>query len=223
MKSFLSVLFRCFVVHKKRKRKLTTTFLNGKKRKKEREKEEEEEEGERSLDRPRRGRDWCREKTMKAAVVDAEMERLNFGPTKIWTGLVVHHKDIFVSHVLPKLNMTDRFFFARANTESFDVLAYAGVDVSKLGLTVDECSSISTLEWAWNDMPWGKKFEDGTVMDQAWFCSEVAGTNKLELLKWAREVKHCEWDEETIKVAAIKGNLEILKYCFSNGCPYEEK
>jgi len=103
------------------------------------------------------------------------------------------------------------------------VLAYAGVDVSKLGLTVDECSSISTLEWAWNDMPWGKKFEDGTVMDQAWFCSEVAGTNKLELLKWAREVKHCEWDEETIKVAAIKGNLEILKYCFSNGCPYEEK
>ena len=24
---------------------------------------------------------------------------------------------------------------------------------------------------------------------------QVAGTNKLELLKWAREVKHCEWDE----------------------------
>ena len=31
-------------------------------------------------------------------------------------------------------------------------------------------------------------------MDQAWFCAEVAGTNKLEFLKWAREVKHCEWD-----------------------------
>ena len=119
MKSFLSVLFRCFVVHKKRKRKLTTTFLNGKKRKKEREKEEQEEEGERSLDRPRRGRDWCREKTMKAAVVDAEMERLNFGPTKIWTGLVVHHKDIFVSHVLPKLNMTDRFFLCKGEYREF--------------------------------------------------------------------------------------------------------
>ena len=48
-------------------------------------------------------------------------------------------------------------------------------------------------------------------MDQAWFCSQVAATNKLEFLKWAREVKHCEWDEETIKTAADKGNLEMLK------------
>ena len=60
-------------------------------------------------------------------------------------------------------------------------------------------------------------------MDQAWFCEQVAGTNKLEFLKWAREVKHCEWDEETITVAALIGNLEMLKYCFSNGCPYNEK
>ena len=60
-------------------------------------------------------------------------------------------------------------------------------------------------------------------MDQAWFCTEVAATNKLEFLKWAREVKHCEWDEETITVAADKGNLEMLKYCFSNDCPYDEE
>jgi hypothetical protein len=60
-------------------------------------------------------------------------------------------------------------------------------------------------------------------MDQAWFCWQVAATNKLELLKWTREVKHCEWDEETINVAAIKGNLEMLKYCFSNGCPCDKE
>ena len=60
-------------------------------------------------------------------------------------------------------------------------------------------------------------------MDQAWFCKEVAATNKLEFLKWAREVKHCEWDEETIKTSADKGNLEMLKYCFSNNCPYDEE
>ena len=60
-------------------------------------------------------------------------------------------------------------------------------------------------------------------MDQAWFCREVAATNKLEFLKWAREVKQCEWDEVTIKVAAFKGNLEMLKYCFSNGCPCDKK
>ena len=153
----------------------------------------------------------------------ADMERLKLGPTAIWTGLVLHHKDIFVSHVLPKLNTTDRFFFKKVNRESWGVLAYAGVDVSKLGWRILECTSISTLEWAWNHIPWGEKFEDGTVRDQAWFCSQVAFTNKLEFLKWAREVKHCEWDEETITVAALIGNLEMLKYCFSNGCPYNEK
>ena len=36
-----------------------------------------------------------------------EVERLKLGPTAIWTGLVLHHRDIFVSHVLPKLNKTD--------------------------------------------------------------------------------------------------------------------
>jgi len=60
------------------------------------------------------------------------MERLKLGPTKIWTGLVLHHKDVFVSHVIPKLNRTDRFFFSKVNRESWDVLEYAGVDVSKL-------------------------------------------------------------------------------------------
>ena len=69
----------------------------------------------------------------------------------------------------------------------------------------------------------GRESEDGRVMDQAWFCEQVAATNKLELLKWAREVKHCEWDEWTINQAARKGNLEMLKYCFSNGCPCDEE
>ena len=139
----------------------------------------------------------------------------------LWNGLVVHHKDVFVSHVISKLNTTDRWFFKKVNRESWDVLAYAGVDVSYWG--VHECSSISTLEWAWNHMPWGEKDGEGNVIDQAWFCEGVAGTNKLEFLKWAREVKHCEWDEKTILQAADKGNLEMLKYCFSNECPYDEK
>ena len=153
----------------------------------------------------------------------ADMERLKLGPTKIWTGLVLHHKDIFVSHVLPKLNTTDRWIFSRVNRESRAVLKYAGVDVSKLGWRVWQCTSISTLEWMWECVPWGGKDNARYVMDQAWFCAEVAGTNKLEFLKWAREVKHCEWDEKTIKVAAAIGNLEMLKYCFSNNCPYDEK
>ena len=45
---------------------------------------------------------------------------------------------------------------------------------------------------------------------KAWFCAKVVQTNKLELLKYIREVKKCGWDEETIKMAARIGNLEIL-------------
>ena len=149
----------------------------------------------------------------------ADMERLKLGPTAIWTGLVLHYKDVFVSHVLPKLNTTDRWFFALVNRESRGVLEYAEVNVSGLGLIVYECSSISTLEWAWNHMAWGKKDTKGDVIDQAWFCWQVAETNKLELLKWAREVKQCKWDKYTINAAADKGNLEMLKYCISNHCP----
>ena len=51
-------------------------------------------------------------------------------------------------------------------------------------------SSISTLEFAWeNKSLWPEDW------DETDFCSEVAETNKLELLKWAREEKKCEWDE----------------------------
>ena len=162
-----------------------------------------------------------KKKEREEAAKDAE--RLKLGPTTLWSGLVTHQKDVFVSHVISKLNTTDRLFFSKVNLESRGVLAYARVDVSKLCVNVHECSSISTLEWAWNHSRWGEEDEEGNVVDQAWFCKGAAGTNKLEFLKWLREVKHCEWDEKTITVAALIGNLEMLKYCFSNECPYDEK
>mgnify|MGYP002177042528 CR=1 FL=1 len=164
-----------------------------------------------------------RKKKKEKEELAAEMERLKLGPTELWTGLVLHHKDVFVSHVLPKLNTTDRWIFSRVNRESRAVLKYAGVDVSKLGWRVWQCTSISTLELSWNNMDWGKKDTKGDVLDQALFCEGVAATNKLELLKWAREVKQCEWNAKTINKAAYKGNLEMVKYCFSNGCPCDEE
>ena len=139
-----------------------------------------------------------RKKKKEREELALDMERLKLGPTKLWTGLVLHHKDVFVSHVIPKLNGTDRCFFSKVSRESEDVLAYAGVDVSKLHWDVHECSSISTLEWMWNNIPWGKKDKRGRVMNQVTFCAGVAATNKLEFLKWAIEVKQCEWDERTI-------------------------
>ena len=68
-----------------------------------------------------------RKKKKEKEELAAEMERLKLGPTKLWTGLVLHQKDVFTSHVLPKLNETDRFFFAGASGGSWEVLAYAKV------------------------------------------------------------------------------------------------
>ena len=54
------------------------------------------------------------------------------------------------------------------------------------------------------------------------FLLRVARTNKLELLKWAREEKECEWNSRTINLAAVQGNLEMVKYCVANECPIDE-
>ena len=111
------------------------------------------------------------------------------------------------------MNTETRKLIKRSSRES---------DLRKM-FKVREMSSISTLEFAWEHYPWGSTyghFEE--VMDESYFCVRVAETNKLELLKWAREEKKCEWDEGTINAAARQGNLEMVKYCFANDCPINE-
>jgi hypothetical protein len=61
-----------------------------------------------------------------------------------------------------------------------------------------------------------------SLKDETFFCCRVALTNKLELLRWAREKKKYEWDSITARIAALKGNLEMLKYCVVNQCPINE-
>ena len=115
-----------------------------------------------------------RKKKKEKEELAAEMERLKLGPTALWTGLVLHHKDVFVSHVLSKLNGTDRCFFSTVNRESRGALKYAGVNVSRLHVFVNECASVSTLEWLWNEIRWGGKDSNGNMADQASFCWQVA-------------------------------------------------
>ena len=69
----------------------------------------------------------------------------------------------------------------------------------KKKFNIEEMSSISTLEVAWEHKSlWPRDWID----DETYFCWQVAGTNKLELLKWAREEKKCKWDGRTIEAAA---------------------
>jgi len=132
-------------------------------------------------------------------------------------------RDIMEKHVMCKLNGTDLKFFYDVNTETRKLIkrsTRAG-DLKKK-FKVKEMSSISTLEVAWEHYPWGTY--DNEVegeLDETYFSERVAQTDKLELLKWARGEKKCEWDEWTMDAAAEQGNLEMVKYCDANECPID--
>ena len=141
--------------------------------------------------------------------------------TLLWE-LIVKCDDICLTHILPRLNQTDIKFLYGVNTETRALVkrsTRAG-DLKKK-FNIGEMSSISTLEFAWEHYPWGIRHILGREKDERDFCYEVAKTNKLELLKWAREEKKCEWNERTIYMAAKQGNLEMVKYCVVNECPID--
>ncbi|CAL6397305.1 unnamed protein product [Bathycoccus prasinos] len=139
--------------------------------------------------------------------------------------LIVNNDDICFTHILPRLDLNDVKFLYEVNTETRKLIKRSSrkYDVRKKPFLIDEMSSISTLKVAWEHYPWGTYDEYWhEEMDETYFCSRVAETNKLQLLKWAREEKKCEWDYKTVKAAAGEGNLEIVKYCVANECPVDE-
>ena len=144
-----------------------------------------------------------------------EEESTRSALSSLWD-VIVKCDDICFTHIIPRLNQTDLKFLYEVNTETRKLIkrsSRAG-DLKKK-FKVEEMSSISTLEVAWeNKSLWPRDWEDET-----YFCWKVAETNKLELLKWAREEKKCKWDERTIDEAAKQGNLEMVKYCVANECP----
>ena len=123
--------------------------------------------------------------------------------------------------MLPRLNGTDVKFLFGVNTETRKLIKRSSrKEELKRKFLIDEMSSISTLEVAWEHYPWGTyDYDVEEKMDETYFCYRVAYTNKLELLKWIREEKQCDWDEKTIRAATRQGNLEMIKYCVANKCP----
>jgi hypothetical protein len=140
-------------------------------------------------------------------------------PAPIWK-LITDHPDIFEKHVLKSgyLNGTDLKFFYGTNTDTRLAIKRANIELQK-EFKMEEMSSISQLEFAWDNYRWGEDEDYGT---QEYFCLKVARMNKLEYLVWAREVKNCDWNSWTINEAAEQGNLAMVKYCVENGCPMDE-
>jgi hypothetical protein len=138
--------------------------------------------------------------------------------------LIVKCDDICFTHILPRLNSNDVKFLYEVNGET-RALVKRSTRKGELekGFKVSEMSSILTLEVAWEHYPWGTyNHELEEEMAERHFCYRVAYTNKLELLKWAREEKKCTWNSRTINAAARQGNLEMVKYCVANECPIDE-
>ena len=105
-------------------------------------------------------------------------KRESFSSSVLWD-LIVKCDDICFTHILPRLNQTDLKFLCGVNAETRALIkrsSRAG-DLKKK-FKVFEISSISTLEVAWEHKSlWPRHW------DETYFCSRVAKTNKLELLK----------------------------------------
>ena len=159
-----------------------------------------------------------RSQRMSSSGVTTRAQKRRIGKRDSLWDLIVNNDDICFTHVLPRLNQTDLKFLYEVNSETRKLVkrsSRAG-DLKKT-FYIGEMSSISTLEVAWkNKSLWPSDW------DETWFCCRIPQTNKLELLKWAREEKKCEWDEGTISVAAHQGNLEMVKSCVANKCPVSE-
>jgi len=152
--------------------------------------------------------------------VTTRAQKRRIGERDLWD-LIVNNDDICLTNIIPRLNQTDLKFLYGVNSETrkLNKRSSRAGDLRK-GFKVSEMSSVSTLEVAWENR------ENRSLWPSWWlktsFCWRVAHTNKLELLKWAREEKKCEWAAGPINAAAEIGNLEMIKYCVANECPINE-
>ena len=146
----------------------------------------------------------------KTLGVRTRAQKRRIGERDVWD-LIVNNDDICFKHILPRLNRTDLKFLYGVNTETRKLIKRSSRKGElKKGFKVREMSSISTLEIAWeHKSSWRDYWKDETD-----FCNRVAQTNKLELLKWAREEKKCKWDGRTInsgRRTRQSGNGKVLR------------
>ena len=146
-----------------------------------------------------------RSQRMSSSGVTTRAQKRRIGERDLWD-LIVNNDDICLTNIIPRLNQTDLKFLYGVNSETRKLIKRSSraSDLKKT-FKVREMLSISTLEVAWENR------ENRSLWPSWWnethFCWQVAWTNKLELLKWAREEKKCKWNERTINAAAYQGNL----------------
>jgi hypothetical protein len=155
-----------------------------------------------------------RNKKKKQMIVDEDDDE----PSPLALLFTAQWREIFETHIEPKLKKRSELKFLKmAFKNARDAVERSKIEVEKK-FRIKEFTSISQMEYAWDNYRWGEYGYKGT---QEWFFREVAEMNKLEYLVWLREVKNCDWDSNTINMAALQGNLAMVKYCVENGCPMD--
>ena len=118
------------------------------------------------------------------------MMRFSSSSSSTLWGMIVKNDDITFTHSSPRLNQADIKFLYGVNTETRKLIKRSSRESDlKKAFKVKEMSSISTLEFAWEHKSLWPSW-----LGETRFCWKVAQTNKLELLKWAREEKKCKWN-----------------------------
>ena len=132
---------------------------------------------------------------MSSKAISTRAQKRRIGERDSLWDVIVKCDDICFTHILPRLNQTDLKFLYGVNTETRKLIKRSSRKGElKEKFKVSEMSSISTLEFAWEHFPWeAYDYDVEEETAETYFCRKVAQTNKLELLKWAREEKECEW------------------------------
>ena len=127
--------------------------------------------------------------------------------------VIVKCDDICFTLVLPRLNRTDLKFLYEVNTETRKLIKRSSREKELKGrFKVEEMSSISTLEVAWEN----KSLWSGDLCDErSSFCNKVARTNKLELLECVRDRINIIKRERIIQKRRRRRRQQLKKLSFS--------
>jgi hypothetical protein len=110
--------------------------------------------------------------------MDDDLEKR--GKVLLWDLLVNDNDDVCFKHILPRLNSNEVKFLYEVNTQTRKLIKRSSrAKDLKEKFKVEEMSSISTLEFVWENK---SLWPIGWRKDESWFCYRVAKTNKLESL-----------------------------------------
>ena len=98
---------------------------------------------------------------MSSGARTTRAQKRRTGERDLW-GLIVKCDDIFFTHILPRLNGTDLKFLYEVNTETRKLIKRSSRESDlKQEFKIEEMSSISTLEVAWENM-WPRWWDETT-------------------------------------------------------------